>query len=413
MKFFKLPDLGEGIPEAEIVEWHVHEGDTVREDQVIVSMETAKAVVDVPSPCFQICVKFFKLPDLGEGIPEAEIVEWHVHEGDTVREDQVIVSMETAKAVVDVPSPCAGVIVKQFGQPGDLIHTGESLVEFMDGKDDSGTVVGEIEETADSSSQDDDDTFYIGASPSTARIQKTAQSAVSGIARRLPASLVAHSLDNGEPLRGVRREMARTMAQSGRQVVAATLFADADIHHWDSQQDLTVRVIKAVIAACQDEPALNAWFDEQNEQRQLMNQVNLGLAVDSPHGLLVPVLRSAEQLNQKQLRTEINQLKENVNERKLGLDDFQGATFSVSNFGALGCGKYATPVVVPPAVAILGIGSVGDQVVAYQGQAAVHRAVSLSLSFDHRAVTGGEAARFLRVVVQHLEQKEITIQLQG
>ncbi|WP_281646465.1 dihydrolipoamide acetyltransferase family protein [Parendozoicomonas sp. Alg238-R29] len=357
-------------------------------------------------------MKFFKLPDLGEGIPEAEIVEWHVREGETVREDQVIVSMETAKAVVEVPSPCSGVIVRQFGQPGDLIHTGESLVEFEGADEDTGTVVGTIKE-AETAGADDEEQFFVGASPSTAKVQEMAKPVISQLTRSLGNPVSGYELEHGEPLRGVRREMARSMARSGREVVSVTLFADADIHFWGEGEDLTVRVVQALTVACQEEPSLNAWFDEAAEQRQLMDDVHIGLAVDSPQGLFVPIIRDAQNLTAQQIRVEINRLKNGVKHRELPPEAFQGATISVSNFGALGCGKYATPVVVPPAVAILGVGSVDDQVVPYRGQPAVHRVISLSLSFDHRAATGGEAARFLKVVVQHLEQKEMTIQLQG
>ncbi|MCL6269758.1 2-oxo acid dehydrogenase subunit E2 [Sansalvadorimonas sp. 2012CJ34-2] len=350
-------------------------------------------------------MRFFKLPDLGEGIPEAEIVEWHVREGETVCEDQVIVSMETAKAVVEVPSPCAGVVIRQFGQPGDLIHTGEPLVEFEGDDTDTGTVVGSITE-ASAAEQDDEEHFFIGASPSTSKVQQMVRPAINHLVRNLQESASNISLENGEPLKGVRREMARSMTRSGHEVVSVTLFADADIHEWQNQSDLTVKVLMAVVDACRQEPALNAWFDGPGEKRQLMDDVNVGLAVDSPHGLLVPVLERAQSFSPDLLRTEINRLKNGVMNRELALESFQGATISVSNFGALGTGRYATPVVVPPAVAILGVGSVGDQVVACNGQAVVHRVMSLSLSFDHRAVTGGEASRFLRAVVQHIEKKQ-------
>ncbi len=350
-------------------------------------------------------MRFFKLPDLGEGIPEAEIVEWHIREGDTVHEDQVIVSMETAKAVVEVPAPCSGVVVRQFGQPGDLIHTGEPLVEFEGEDADSGTVVGKITK-ASSSDESEEDHFFVGASPSTTRMQQLARPAVNQLTRNFFGTMPNITIENGEKLKGVRREMARSMNLSGHEVVSATLFADADLHHWSDQEDLTVRTVLALIAGCREEPALNTWFDGRKEQRQLMDDINIGLAVDSPHGLLVPVLRHAHSLTPERIREEIEQLKSGVLERKLPPDAFQGATISVSNFGALGTGRYATPVVVPPAVAILGIGSVCDQVVAIEGQPAVRRIMSLSLSFDHRAVTGGEASRFLKAVVHSLEQKK-------
>ena len=356
-------------------------------------------------------VRFFKLPDLGEGIPEAEIVEWHVREGEAVHEDQVIVSMETAKAVVEVPSPCAGKIVRQFGTPGDLIHTGEPLVEFEGQDTDTGTVVGSIQENT--SASEDDDHFFVGASPSTEKVKQMVQPAVAGLIRKFAASSSGYTLDRGEKLKGVRREMARAMERSASEVAPATLFADADINSWKDDEDVTVRILQAIVEGCREQPDLNCWYNGQNEQRQLMENINVGLAVDSPHGLLVPVIKNVQNLSAAQMRNDIDRVKHGVFSRELGPKEFQGATISVSNFGALGCGRYATPVVVPPAVAILGIGSVGDQVVAQAGQAVVRRVMSLSLSFDHRAVSGGEAARFLKVVVQCLCQKEVTFQLQG
>ncbi len=346
-------------------------------------------------------MKYFKLPDLGEGIPEAEIVEWHIREGEAVQEDQIIVSMETAKAVVEVPSPCAGVVVRQFGQPGDLIYTGESLIEFEGDGEDTGTVVGSIQEAGKASS-DDDEQFFIGAAPSTEEGKnKIVHRRATG-----KTTLQSYELENGEPLRGVRREMAHSMSRSHREVAAVTLFEDADIHQWGDKQDLTVRIIQALVAGCSEVPVMNAWFDEVSEQLQVMESIHLGLAVDSPHGLFVPVMDDVQNLTAAKLRKDINALKKGVQERKLSPDAFRGATISLSNFGALGCGRYATPVVVPPSVAILGIGSVGEQVVPFKGKPAVHRVISLSLSFDHRAASGGEAARFLKAVVQHLEQKK-------
>ncbi|CAM3768352.1 dihydrolipoamide acetyltransferase family protein [Parendozoicomonas haliclonae] len=353
-------------------------------------------------------MKYFKLPDLGEGIPEAEIVQWHVREGETVQEDQIIVSMETAKAVVDVPSPCEGVVIRQFGQPGDLIHTGESLVEFEGEDDDTGTVVGSIQD-AGKTTANDDEQFFIGAAPSTDKARDIA------VKRRITGgrALQSYELESGEPVRGVRREMLHSMARANHEVAAVTLFADADIHQWTDKQDLTVRVIQALVAAAQEVPVLNAWFDEQSEQIEVKGSVHLGLAVDSDHGLFVPIMRDAQNLGADEIREQINGLKAGVHQRKLGPEAFQGGTISVSNFGALGCGRYATPVVVPPSVAILGVGSVDDQVVAWNGQPAVHKVISLSLSFDHRAATGGEAARFLKTVVQHLELKNMTSHFQS
>ncbi|MBO6852093.1 MAG: E3 binding domain-containing protein, partial [Marinobacter sp.] len=194
-------------------------------------------------------MKNFKLPDLGEGLPEAEIVEWHVKVGDTVTVDQVLVSVETAKAIVEVPSPEAGVIAKLYGEPGDIIHTGEPLLAYEGEGDDSGTVVGELKKAEAGSRQDQ---FIVGAAPSSKRARSNrATPGVRALAERLgvsleqikgsgPGGLVTNDdvhkhashqkqLGDSEPLRGTRRTMARNMALSHAQVVPVSIFEDVDI----------------------------------------------------------------------------------------------------------------------------------------------------------------------------------------
>ncbi len=367
-------------------------------------------------------MKFFKLPDLGEGIPEADIVEWKIKAGDEVKEDQIIVAVETAKAVVDVPSPCDGVIARLCGEAGDTIHTGEPLVEFV-GEEEGGTVVGKIEEAA--SHEEEDDDFIIGAAAtdSTPRIQATP--AVRSLARQLKVDLNSLAekkagqtitsadveaaakppalFSGGDPLKGVRKHMARTMAQSHEQVSAVTLFDEADIHHWQKGEDVTIRLLQAIAAAAQHEPALNAWFDGPNLTVRRHDSVDIGVAVDSPQGLFVPVLKNAQQKNPQELRQELDRLRAGVADRSIPQEDLQGATLSLSNFGTI-AGRYATPVVVPPIVCIIGVGKIHNAAVAIEDRIEVHRILPLSLTFDHRAATGGEAARFLAILIEMLHK---------
>lgn len=364
-------------------------------------------------------MRFFNLPDLGEGIPEADIVEWHVKEGDSVKEDQIMVSVETAKAIVDVPAPCNGVIAKLFGKEGDTILTGEPLVEFVSEQEDAGTVVGKLVEDEQGS---DDEPFFIGAAPESTETSSTApQSGAASIqalaqqmnmdlselpgARQTKATneVKSYSLENPEPLKGVRKHMARIMAESHAAVVPVTLFDDADIHHWPDKEDITVRLIQAIIEACKQEPSLNAWFDGASMSREVHKSVNLGLAVDSEDGLFVPVIREANNLDKKQLREKINHLRSAVKERSLPNSELQGASITLSNFGVF-AGKYATPIVVPPMVCIIGVGAIRENVASIKGKPESRRIVPISLSFDHRAVTGGEATRFLHTMIQLLQK---------
>ena len=364
----------------------------------------------------------FNLPDLGEGLPDAEIHEWFVKEGDLVRLDQPLVSMETAKAVVDVPCPQDGTIVKCYGKPGDVIKTGAPLVAFAPSKkstSDKGTVVGKLEESTDAT----DDTFTIGSIEEHARPKATP--VVRLLAKKLGIDLssLTGTGDNGvitredvqlakdaqsklpdgfEPLRGVRRAMLSSMNQSHLDVVPVTIFDEADIHRWNDKTDITVRLIRAICDAAQKEPALNAWFDKTHSARKLFDTVNLGLAMDSDEGLFVPVIQDAANLSDAELRKLINQLKTGVQTRTVTAEDLKGATITLSNFGKF-AGRFASPIIVPPMVAILAVGRLYEAAVSTNGEIQSHRLLPLSLSFDHRAVSGGEATRFLGEVISSLQ----------
>ncbi|WP_286237159.1 dihydrolipoamide acetyltransferase family protein [Neptuniibacter halophilus] len=374
-------------------------------------------------------MKYFKLPDLGEGLPEAEILEWHVSEGDEVKTDQILVSVETAKAIIEVPSPQTGVIAHLFGEPGDTIHTGEPLLEFAgEESGDSGTVVGEIPRAAQSSAAQDE--FIIGAAPSS--LPQTpglrATPAVRALARRLnidlnqlqgsgqhgnitpadveQAARLEQQHGKAEPLRGVRKHMAQAMSRAHAEVVPVSINEDADIHSWPAGTDITLRLIHAISAACQAEPAFNAWFDGTALSRRLHDKIDLGVAVDTEQGLFVPVLRDIGNRSASDIRAGLDRLRADVKARTIPPQELQGATITLSNFGTI-AGRYASPVVVPPQVAIVGAGVIREQVVAVSGKPVVHRIMPLSITFDHRALTGGEAARFLRTLLDDLQQAEV------
>jgi len=207
----------------------------------------------------------------------------------------------------------------------------------------------------------------------------------------------------GQPdqVKGVRRNMARVMADAHAKVVPTTLCDDADIHAWLPGNDITVRLIRAIVSACKAVPALNAWFDGDNLTRTLHPHVDIGIAVDTEDGLFVPALRNADVLDAAGVRTAVNRIREQVKNRTIPPEELKGYTISLSNFGVF-AGRYATPVVVPPCVAIVAAGKLRHEVVAVMGAIETHRLVPLSLTFDHRACTGGEAARFLRALLDDL-----------
>ncbi len=477
-------------------------------------------------------IKTFHLPDLGEGLPDATIVEWLVKEGATVRLDDPLVSMETAKAVVEVPSPYSGKLVKMHGGNGDVIITGAALAEFeLDPKlpqraeaqstghhhapagastgagskaahngdkvvasdvgdelssggakpasSDAGTVVGAMQSSdalhaeqalsvggakavpavralarklgvdlarvAPSGAGDVvtmNDVKLAAASGSAAAVpssagrgwraapgegsastqraatpepssalrapspegrredQRTALSAAGKPVRTSPPA--AHAvLGQPEQLKGMRRTMARVMAEAHAQIVATSIVDDADLHAWQPGNDITVRLLRALVTACKTVPALNAWFDGQNLTRTLHPHVDIGLAVDTEDGLFVPALRNADRLDAAGLRAAVNRARAEVMDRSIAPSELTGYTIMLSNFGMF-AGRYATPVVVPPCVAILGAGKLHHATVPVLGGFEAHRVMPLSLTFDHRAATGGEAARFLKAVIDDL-----------
>jgi 2-oxoisovalerate dehydrogenase E2 component (dihydrolipoyl transacylase) len=367
-------------------------------------------------------MRTFNLPDLGEGLQEAEIVSWHVSPGDRVVADQPLVSVETDKAVVEVPSPHSGRVVELFGADGDIVQVGAPLVAFEDpaagqAAADSGTVVGELrasEERAEEAT----------AAARAPAVGVKATPAVRALARRLGVdlALVAPSSPDGvvsardveqaaetlaeagplEPLRGVRRAMALRMAHAHAEVVPATVIDEADVESWLNGRDVTVRLVRAIVAACAAEPALNAWYDSQGQGRRLHGKIDLGIAVDTPDGLFVPVLRDVANRDPADLRRGLDRMKADIRARKIPPEELKGATITLSNFGTV-AGRYAAPVVVPPQVAILSTGRIEPRPVAVDGRVQVHRLMPLSLTIDHRVVTGGEAARFLASVIADLE----------
>lgn len=375
-------------------------------------------------------MRYFCLPDLGEGLHDAEIVQWHIKAGDDVAVDQLLLTVETAKAVVDVPSPVTARVRQCFGKPGDVIAVGEPLVEFEG--EDAGTVVGTLEKVATPHS----DQFHVR----TAAAAGEAGPAVLALAARLGVDLAnvpgsgpggrirAQDVEDaalharqeksartatpkdgatpedgtqGERLRGMRRSMAIAMETAGREVVPVSIFDEADISDWPAHADISVRIAQAIAAACTAEPALNAWYDGSARSRRLCTQIDLGIAVDTADGLLVPVLRDVANRDAASLRAGIDRLEADARARKIPPAELRGATITLSNFGVF-AGRHATPVVVPPTVCIVAAGRIHDGVRPVDGKPAVRRILPLSVTFDHRAATGGEAARFLAALLAAL-----------
>jgi pyruvate dehydrogenase E2 component (dihydrolipoamide acetyltransferase) len=186
-------------------------------------------------------------------------------------------------------------------------------------------------------------------------------------------------------------------------VVPVTVSDDADAGDWGADADVTLRLIRAIVAGCRAEPALNAWYDSHAVGRRVLEKIHLGVAVDTNEGLFVPVLHDVGNRSMEDIKQGLEQLKADVRARTIPPQEMRGYTFTLSNFGSI-FGRYANPIVQPPTVGILGAGAMRPQVVAHEGKPQVRRTMPLSLTFDHRAVTGGEASRFLKAVVEDLQK---------
>jgi pyruvate dehydrogenase E2 component (dihydrolipoamide acetyltransferase) len=199
--------------------------------------------------------------------------------------------------------------------------------------------------------------------------------------------------------------MAKAMARSRAEVVPATVHDVAKIDAWPAGSDPTLRLIRAVVAGIRAEPLLNVAFDAERGELSFPSTIDLGLALNRPEGLYVPVVRNAGELDDAARRAELERLKQAVVNRSVSRADLASPSFTLSNFGPL-AGRHASLVIVPPQVAILGAGRIEEQVVALDGEVRIGRMLPLSLTFDHRVITGGEAARFLAAVISDLEDDE-------
>lgn len=485
--------------------------------------------------------QLFLLPDLGEGLPDAEIVEWHVAVGQVVRLDDPLVSMETAKAVVDVPAPCSGTLLRVAGKAGDVISTGAWLAEFEidpnlpqraaghdtghahgaghapapatamapaavpvtvmppmpslsasdlstdlpEGvtpafgggfKDATPALVAPASPAPASTAAREDAGTVVGAMQVSSEVRREATVAVGGVkavpavralAKKLGVDLarvaptgaegvvtladVKRAAERGDarpgpgapvtpapmpastpplaltappaaarvearidrpadagfdvdaPIRGVRRNMVRSMAAAHAEVVPTTLMDDADLHAWSPGEDITVRLVRALVVASAAEPAMNAWLNAKEGTLRRHARVDVGIAIDHADGLFVANLRSADRMDASAMRAGISRLRDGLKDRSLPAEELSGYTIMLSNFGKF-AGKYATPVVVPPCVCIVAAGRLYQGVVPVLGGIETHRLMPLSLTFDHRAATGGEAARFLKAMIDDLQR---------
>jgi pyruvate/2-oxoglutarate dehydrogenase complex dihydrolipoamide acyltransferase (E2) component len=380
----------------------------------------------------------FRLPDLGEGMAEAEIVRWEVAVGDHVSRDQIVVHVQTDKAEVELPVPFAGTIASLGGDVGDLLPVGATLLELN--PDDSVT----LPDTKPASTNQARAGLVTPVRGSAARTGAQAAPPVRKLARELGVDLdavagsgpggrvtandvraaAAASTDEpaprplGErrvPLRGIRRAMARNMADAWRAVPHISLFDEIDARpllaalrearerSGSANLTLTAFFVRASVVALTAQPIMNSSLDEATNAIVYHEAINVGIAVASSEGLVVPVVRDAQTLSLLALGDEIHRLTAIARAGGLPPEEIRGATFTVTNYGTEG-GRFATPIVRPPQVAILGCGAIRPQPVVEGDHVVAARALPLSLSADHRVVDGHDATAFLDTIAALLRE---------
>ncbi len=409
----------------------------------------------------------FKFPDIGEGLTEGIIIEWHVDKGTAVRVGQPLVKMETDKVVTDIPSPREGVIAARYGKVGETIHVGETLVEIEiageaaaeapgtqpEQVEEKGAgVVGTIEVASGNAllpaseegtehrpaaasaerrkvlatpvaramarEMNIDINLVTGTGPA-GRVMKSdiqnfhapAAAVVSAAAKAPSAQAAPGELIEIRPMTQIRKSIARNMLRSKQSTAHMTLFEEPEVSRLVEararykeefkKEDLSLTylpfIIKSVVAALKRHPELNSEMDFEKGNIIYKNYYNIGIAVSTEEGLVVPVIRDADKLSIRELSRAVADIAVKARDRKLTLDDMKDGTFTITNYGALG-GWFGVPVINYPQVGILGIGRINQQPVVADGEIKVGNVMPLSLSVDHRMVDGAEATEFLNDV---------------
>jgi pyruvate dehydrogenase E2 component (dihydrolipoamide acetyltransferase) len=421
----------------------------------------------------------FKLPDIGEGLHEAELLSWKVKVGDTVNEDDPLLEVQTDKASVEITSPVKGKVVKLLGEVGDTLIIGSVVVVFDDGS--AGTVPGEKQAAAAvavaapakaepkaqanvapaaatvaaapaaaSAAQpgsralaapatrklartlgldinliagsgpagrvtpDDVRNFTAGGAASPAKVQGPA---VTATAPAAPAAYISEpgAIEERVPLKGIRKVISDRMVQSKHTAPHVTIVEEVDmtalVAFREKAKEMAAKkgiklsfmpfIFKALTTTLKEFPFLNASIDDEKQEIVLKKFYHMGFALDTEAGLMVPVVKDADKKSIFQIAAEMQDQIERGRGGKLALDELKGSTFTVSNMGSVG-GLFFTPVINYPEVAIMGVGKTQERPVVVNGEIVIRKMMYLSLSFDHRLIDGALATRFIARVVELL-----------
>jgi pyruvate dehydrogenase E2 component (dihydrolipoamide acetyltransferase) len=420
----------------------------------------------------------FRLPDVGEGIAEAEIVKYLVKEGDTVEADQPVVQIETDKAVVDLPSPVSGTVAEIPFKPGDTVTVGDTLLvieteeaekpaekpeekkeaEIQERKEERAPEKRKEEEPSEKPEEKkeakeperpervlatphtrklarelkvdietvkgsgphgritDEDVRAAAEKPKAAAAPKAPTAAAVQVPTTEGWDFEKYGPTRREPLKGIRKRTAEVMARSASAIPHVSHFDEADVtellkvreqqkaHAEESKVHLTILAFltKAVADALKRFPMFNASLDEATGEIVYKDYYNVGFATDTEAGLMVPVVKDVDKKSILQIAAELQELAHKARERSITLEDMRGGTFTITNVGAMG-GTWATPIIVHPQVAILCSLRAVKKPVVRDDQVVIRTMMPLTLAFDHRVLDGADAARFMSHIIKLLE----------
>ncbi|MGA2362335.1 MAG: dihydrolipoamide acetyltransferase family protein [Candidatus Aminicenantales bacterium] len=405
-KQFRFPDVGEGITEGEIVRWLVKEGDEVKADQALAEVETDKAIVEMPSPYSGTILKLhFKEKDIvkvgqvlvtvgekGEAVPEAGVP----------AEKVAALQTGAAPASVAAAAPASASAAAPLGGPAQATPKVRKFAQEL------GIALATIQGTGPGGRITEDDVRSAKEKPAEKKLEI-----------KVKAKYDLYGNVERIPLRGVRRATARHMRESLDKAAHVTHCDEAEAAKLAALREKMKAeaeargiklsylpfVVKAVIEALKLHPTLNSMLNEEAEEIIVRKYYNIGIAVDIPDGLIVPVLKMADQKSVLEIAEEIQNLARAARERALDLADLKGGTFSITNVGVIG-GTAATPIINYPEVAILATMKIDDRARVENGVVVVKKTLPLCLSFDHRVIDGAEAARFMKDLIRFLEEPE-------
>ncbi|MEW8966603.1 dihydrolipoamide acetyltransferase family protein [Exiguobacterium alkaliphilum] len=417
---FKLPDIGEGIHEGEIVKWFVKDGDTVKEDDILLEVQNDKAVVEIPAPV-DGTVKEVKVSEGTVAVVGDVLITFDIEGDAPAGEEEAAPEQPKAEEKTEETVQAD---VKEDGPREVQLHKSERVIAMPSIRKyarEKGVDIREVKGSGDNGRvlKEDIDAFANGVAPAAeATTEKTESVAPAAAAKTeiKPYESATPELETREKIRGIRKAISKAMVNSKHTAPHVTLMDEVDVTKLvalrkefkqvaaDQGVKLTYLpfVVKALTAAAKAYPAINASIDDVNEEIVYKNYYNIGIAADTDNGLVVPVVKEADRKSIYALATNINELAGKAREGKLAGDDMKGGSITITNIGSAG-GQWFTPVINHPEVAILGIGRIAEKAVVKDGEIVAAPVLALSFSFDHRLIDGATAQNALNMVKRLLQ----------